>query len=136
MEEGSSKGNSGKLFECQNSGCRLTFKYSSQLSRHKKICSKPPPNKKKFEMVQNRYVCVSCTKSYAHRPNLMRHLKSCNGKRSSKTNHVCPLCTKEFQYPSKLKRHMDQMHSEKALNRMCESSNFISRQDSQLRAHM
>ena len=49
MEEGSSKGNSGKLFECQNSGCRQTFKYSSQLSRHKKICTKQPPNKKSLK---------------------------------------------------------------------------------------
>ena len=54
MEEGASEetkkkaNSSGKLFECPNSGCRLTFKYSSQLSRHKKTCSKPPANSLKW----------------------------------------------------------------------------------------
>ena len=56
MEEGASEetkkkaNSSGKLFECPNSGCRLmTFKYSSQLSRHKKTCSKPPANIKSLK---------------------------------------------------------------------------------------
>ena len=69
-----------KQYPCKNFGCRLSFKWVSQLSDHKKVCVHTPKETvKKYELVDGRYKCSSCSSSYAqtkHPPHYCPYNKS------------------------------------------------------------
>ena len=95
-----------KIYSCLNSGCRKSFKWASQLSRHKKECVYPAKEKSEtYKIVKGRYTCRSCSSSYAHRPNIIRHLRNCNNTPKITEHYRCRTCMKVFAYKCKLKRH-------------------------------
>eukprot|EP00794_Sanderia_malayensis_P010570 gene10570-11691_t len=126
-----------KEYSCTNSGCRESFKWASQLSRHKKNCTKPSMQQKQFDLINGSFRCLSCSKSYAHRPNILRHLKTCKGSQASSNVHERSYCSRNFTYKSTLERHMDQVHNAESINcRKCGICGFKFRRKDHLEAHM
>lgn len=100
-----------KLYSCKNFGCRQSFKWASQLSRHKKVCTRPSIEKKKYDTYNGKFRCLACFKSYGLKHNFNRHIKSCNKGRHVEKSLKCIHCEKEFMFKSKLDRHIQQVHT-------------------------
>ena len=112
--------------KCPNIGCRKSFKYRMQLSRHKDQCQLPAPEKKGPKYIKLAGGSLQCGRegcSYTtpYRTSIDRHLKkkSCFKKQEI---HECHFCDKTFQFPSRLNAHMN-YHLKKHNNT---SASFVS----------
>ena len=96
-----------KEYRCKNLGCTSDFKWPMQLARHSIKCLKPVREKeeKSYYLRDEVYVCRPCEKTFNHQPNIIRHVKGCNGVKEKKS-FQCNKCQKTFSYQCRLEAHM------------------------------
>ena len=90
---------------CKNIGCNEKFKWPMQLNRHKKVCSKQPPDIKYTKLSDGTFKCNVCAKVFQFQSGVSKHLSlnTCNAK---KEDHSCPTCGKTFAFKCRLVEHM------------------------------
>ena len=88
--------------KCKNYGCTAEFKWSVQLTRHKKKCSYITPEVR-YVKVNSGYQCKKCSKTFRIQASISRHVKTeCVKERKL---FRCDQCQKEFPYKSLLDKH-------------------------------
>ncbi len=92
-----------KKRKCPNEGCNEEFDWCTQLSRHKRICTFPPP-KPSYKTLGGKFECNRCFKTFNHQSSVSRHSKS-NCIKEKKT-FTCSQCSKVFSYKSLLEKHL------------------------------
>ena len=68
-------------YKCTNVGCRQSFKWPMQQSRHQRCV--PMKRGKNSQHIYGSFVCSKCTKLFNHQSNVVRHLKICKYKKTS-----------------------------------------------------
>ena len=101
------------LNSCPNRGCRKTFKYRMERTRHLDCekCEGVPPDpsvvaEKKVKNDNDMCICKKCNTEVTHINNISRHLKVCKVKKVQKQKYSCDICQKIFLFKSKLERHI------------------------------
>ena len=94
-----------KIYSCLNSGCRNLLSGPVNFLAIKKCVYPAKEKSETYKIVNGRYTCRSCSSSYAHRPNIIRHLRNCNNTPKITEHYRCRTCMKVFAYKCKLKRH-------------------------------
>ena len=93
---------------CKNIGCRASFKWRMQLSRHLKNC--PHEKWTKEYCIQNgQYVCGKCSKAIKHQSNIKRNLQKCKNK-VDKSLYKCPLYPGTERFKCWLEKTWSNMH--------------------------
>ena len=121
-----------KLLKCHAPGCRQTFSYRMERSRHmKKHHSNIIKKKLPFIVTQDeQYSCVQCSALFKHRPSIYKHLKICGKLKEKET--ICSVCNKSFDYPSRLTTHMTTHEKE---IRSCNKCGKIYKREDHLQKH-
>ena len=90
--------------KCKNVGCRQSFKWPMQLSRHKIVCKfEKFVKKKNYESINGSFVCSKCSKTFKHQSNMTRHASNCSEKIVKE--YSCDKCPKTFRYKCRLIQH-------------------------------
>lgn len=103
------------VYECDQIGCRKSFKTRSGKAKHMKKCSLPDSAKK---IKQKDYIkndgliqCIACSIRFTCVTNFYRHRKEqhikekVKKKKDSKKEYICRVCCKEFPKKYNLQRH-------------------------------
>ena len=119
---------SGKLIACPNVGCRQTFLYRVEKSRHLKKCQKPPPVKvsEKLVLEDGLLEFQTCKHTYTDPGAFTRHKAIClklaendqqklSKARLGPAKHVCTPCGSTFVRAFHPTRHVESVHAHKEL---------------------
>ena len=99
--------NTKKQYKCKYLGCRRIFDWPTQLARHsKQDCHPQPVEEKKYFQKDRVYICCKCNKECTHQPNIIRHVKKCNGNRKEKRVYDCHKCSRTFSFKCWLTAHL------------------------------
>ena len=66
-----------KLIACKNIGCRKTFRWRVQRSRHERGCTYPAPESKvsKYQKDENdMWQCTKCSEAFKHQSGVIKHV--------------------------------------------------------------
>ena len=93
-----------KKYHCKNIGCRASFTWPMQVARHKLKCTFHASSvEQKYKLVDGKYQCSKCKKSFTHQASSTRHTKiNCLKK---KKEFKCSVCNKLFIYKSLFQKH-------------------------------
>ena len=95
-----------QYFTCKNIGCRASFKWRMQLSRHLKNCPHEKPTKE-YSIQNGQYICGKCSKAIKHQSDIKRHLQIWKDK-DEKSLYKCPLCPRTERFKCWLEKYMKQ----------------------------
>ena len=98
-----------KLIACKNIGCRKTFRWRVQRSRHERGCTYPAPESKvsKYQKDENdMWQCTQCSKTFKHQSGVIKHGNK--GKCSvihAPSYFTCNMCSASFVFECRLIQH-------------------------------
>ena len=82
-------------YKCPNVGCRSSFKYRSQRSRHSKICDKEPPTVVEDNKLvpaqtprKSNWHCITCSSKFKHKNNCYRNFKNCRSSKKKRKKNI------------------------------------------------
>ena len=104
------------VFPCRNETCSKQFSTKFSRNKHERIKvhfhEKKGSHKIPFDETKQLYTCPTenCTTSSKYKPNITKHLKSCNvvnnNKNAARDNKTCNICNKTFLKKSNRDRHI------------------------------